>query len=77
MQCLIVQSIGLKIYVERRDYLNRKTTKHKTSNTDLSHSHDIEIYGITYTVVSHFSDKSDETAEDKIARLIKRDIKAS
>ena len=26
MQCLIVQSIGLKIYVERRDYLNRKTT---------------------------------------------------
>ena len=77
MQCLIVQSIGLKIYVERRDYLNRKTTKHKTSNTDLSHSHDIEVGGITYTVVSHFSDKSDENAEDKIARLIKRDIKAS
>ena len=57
--------------------MNRKTTKHKTSNTDLSHSHDIEIGGITYIVVSHFSDKSDETAEDKITRLIKRDIKAS
>ena len=26
MQCLIVQAIGLKIYIERRDYLNRKTT---------------------------------------------------
>ena len=26
MQCLSVQTIGLKIYVERRDYLNRKTT---------------------------------------------------
>lgn len=77
MQWLSVRTIGLKIHVERRDYLNRKTTKHKTSNTDLSHSHDIEIDGITYTVVSHFNDKSDENAEDKIARLIKRDIKAS
>jgi hypothetical protein len=57
--------------------LNRKTTKHKTSNANISHSHDIEIGGITYIVVSHFNDKSDETAEDKIARLIKRDIKAS
>ena len=57
--------------------MNRKTTKHKTSNTDLSHTHDIEIGGITYTVVSHFSEKSHETAEDKITRLIKRDIKAS
>ncbi len=57
--------------------MNRKATKHKTSNTDLSHSHDIEIGGITYTVVSHFSEKLHETAEDIIARLIKRDIKAS
>ena len=57
--------------------MNRKTTKHKTSNANISHSHDMEIGGITYTVVSHFSDKSDENAEDKIARLIKRDIKAS
>lgn len=57
--------------------MNRKTTKRKASNVNISHSHDIEIGGITYTVVSHFSDRSDETAEDKIARLIKRDIKAS
>ena len=57
--------------------MNRKATKHKASNVNISHSHDIEIGGITYTVVSHFNDKSDETAEDKIARLIKRDIKAS
>ena len=57
--------------------MNRKTTKHKTSNANISHSHDMEIGGITYTVVSHFSDKSYENAEDKIARLIKRDIKAS
>lgn len=77
MQCLIVQAIGLKIYIERRDYLNRKATKYKASNVNLSHSHNIEIGGITYIVVSHFSDKSDENAEDKIARLIKRDIKAS
>ena len=57
--------------------MNRKTTKHKTSNANISHSHYIEIGGITYTVISHFSDISKETAEDKIARLIKRDIKAS
>ena len=56
--------------------MNRKTTEHNT-NKDISYKHYIEIGGITYKVISHFSDISNETAEDKIERLIKRDIKAS
>ena len=43
----------------------------------VTNTYSVKIDGITYTVVSHFNDKSDENAEDKIARLIKRDIKAS
>ena len=57
--------------------MNRKTTEQNIPNADISHSHEIEIGGIRYTVIAHFSDISNETAEDKIERLIKRDIKAS
>ncbi|MCR5237382.1 MAG: transposon-encoded TnpW family protein [Lachnospiraceae bacterium] len=34
----------------------------------------ITIGNMTYIVVSHFSETSNDTAEDKIERLIKRDI---
>ena len=53
-----------------------KTTEQNISK-DISSLHEIKIGGITYTVVSHFSDISNETVEDKIERLIKRDIKVS
>lgn len=52
----------------------KKTTEQKTSK-DIINSHEIKIGDITYTVVSHFDNKSNETAEDKIERLISRDIK--
>ncbi|MBO4866886.1 MAG: transposon-encoded TnpW family protein [Ruminococcus sp.] len=52
----------------------KKTTEQKTSK-DISTSHEIKIGDITYTVVSHFDNKSKETAEEKIERLISRDIK--
>ena len=53
-----------------------KTTE-QNINKDISSSHEITIGGITYTVVSHFSNTSNETVEKKIERLIKRDITAS
>jgi hypothetical protein len=52
----------------------KKTTEQKTSK-DIINFHEIKIGDITYTVVSHFDDKSKETAEDIIERLISRDIK--
>ncbi|MBO4867241.1 MAG: transposon-encoded TnpW family protein [Ruminococcus sp.] len=52
----------------------KKTTEQKTSK-DRSNSREIKIGDITYTVISHFDDKSNETAEKKIERLISRDIK--
>ena len=51
-----------------------KTTE-QNINKEISSSHEIKIGGITYTVVSHFSDISNETVEKKIERLIKKDIK--
>ena len=52
----------------------KKTTEQNTKK-EIFNSHEIKIGGITYTVVSHFDNKSNETAEDKIERLISRDIK--
>lgn len=52
-------------------------TPQENINMETSYSHDIEINGITYTVRSLFSSISGETVEDKIERLIKRDINAS
>ena len=53
----------------------KKTTEQKTNKDNYINSHEIKMGGITYTVISHFDDKSKETAEDKIERLISRDIK--
>ncbi len=39
--------------------------------------HSISIGGMTYVIVSHFSDTSTDTAKEKIERLIKRDVSAS
>ncbi len=47
------------------------TTKNKPTE------HKLSIGGITYIVVSHFSESSADTAKDKIERLIKRDLNAS
>ena len=52
----------------------KKTTEQRT-NKEILNSHEIKIGDITYTVVSYFDDKSNETVEDKIERLISRDIK--
>ena len=75
-KCLLRSTLPYKrttLELWRNQYL-KKTTEQKTSK-DISTSHEIKIDGITYTVVSHFDDKSNETAEDKIERLISRDIK--
>ena len=62
----------------RNDYLSKKTTE---QNIDISNKtiseREITIGKITYTIVSHFSDTSKDTVEDKIERLIKRDLNAS
>lgn len=39
--------------------------------------HTISIGGITYSIVSHFSDTSTDSVMKKIERLIKRDVSAS
>ncbi len=48
----------------------KKTTEQKTNKDNYINSHEIKIGDITYTVVSHFDDKSNETVEDKTERLI-------
>ena len=58
----------------RNQYL-KKTTEQNTNKDNYINSHEIKIGDITYIVVSHFDDKSKETAEEKIERLISRDIK--
>jgi hypothetical protein len=52
-----------------------KKTSEQNTNKEILNSHEIKIGDITYIVVSHFDNKSKETAEDKIERLISRDIK--
>lgn len=44
-----------------------------TSSTE----HTISIGYMTYIVVSHFDETAEDTAIDKIERLIKRDVSAS
>ncbi|MBE6869850.1 MAG: hypothetical protein E7494_14040 [Ruminococcus albus] len=58
-----------------RNHYLKKTTEQKTNKDNYINSHEIKIGDITYTVVSHFDDRSNETAEEKIERLISRDIK--
>lgn len=55
--------------------LEKEEKDNTTKNKPTEHS--ISIGGITYIVVSHFSESSADTAKDKIERLIKRDLNAS
>ncbi|WP_080557294.1 transposon-encoded TnpW family protein [Ruminococcus albus] len=52
--------------------MNRKTTEQTDKIKPIERK--ITIGNMTYIVVSHFSETSTDTAEDKIERLIKRDI---
>ena len=53
-----------------------KVKKNNTSKNKPT-EHTISIGGVSYIVVSHFSECSADTAKDKIERLIKRDLTAS
>ena len=76
-KCLLRSTLPYKrttLELWRNQYL-KKTTEQKTNKDNYINSHEIKIGDITYTVVSYFDDKSNETVEDKIERLISRDIK--
>lgn len=59
--------------------MSRILKKDKKNNTSKNKptEHNISIGGVTYIVVSHFSENSADTAKEKIERLIKRDLSAS
>ena len=70
---LLYVNSDINKYFGRDDRLNRKTTEQTDKMKPIEHK--ITIGNMTYIVVSHFSETSTDTAEDKIERLIKRDIK--
>ena len=70
---LLYDYLDLNKYFGRDDRLNRKTTEQTDKIKPIERK--ITIGNMTYIVVSHFSKTSTDTAEDKIERLIKRDIK--
>lgn len=49
--------------------------KEQKKNTE--NSREIIIGGITYTVISHFDERSKDTISTKIERLILRDLKTA
>ena len=64
---------------EGRKNLSKILEKEEKDNTTKNKptEHKLSIGGITYIVVSHFSESSADTAKDKIERLIMRDLNAS